>query len=274
MNYLSFKSDKFSRRSFFGKALLGLPLVLGAGHSLFAFSPAANLSGRKQAAGEQELELLRKLLSRKDPLKWVFTGDSITQGAKHTDGFRSYQEVFSERIRWEMGRPRDFVLNTAISGHTSKQVLEDYDWRIGQFKPQVVSLMIGTNDAAKQQVTPASFEANLQSLVTRIRQEGAIPLLHTPNIIITEKAGERKTLPEYVALIRKVAQKQSVVLVDHWQHWQERLEKNPEEDIYHKWLKDPLHPNGQGHLEMARLTFKALSIFDPKSFTCSGKINS
>lgn len=273
MNFFSFKPNKLSRRSFFGKVLVGLPLALGTGHGLFAFPPVPNRPGGKQAAGEQELELLRKLLSQKDPLKWVFTGDSITQGAKHTDGFRSYPEVFSERLRWEMGRSRDFILNTAISGHTSRQVLDDYDWRIGQFKPQVVSLMIGTNDAARQQVSLAGYEANLLSLVTRIRQEGGIPLLHTPNIILAQKASERKTLPDYVALIRKVAEKQNVALVDHWQYWQESLEKNPGEDIYHKWLKDPLHPNGQGHLELARLTFKVLSIFDPKSFTCSGKIN-
>lgn len=273
MNPLSFQSNILSRRSFVGKLLLGLPLALGTVHTLAAFSPSPTGPDHNQLSGQQDLERLRKLLSGKEPLKWVFTGDSITQGAKHTDGFRSYPEVFSERVRWEMGRTRDFVINTAISGHTSRQVLGDYDWRIGQFKPQVVSLMIGTNDAARQQVSLASFETNLRELVTKMRQQGAIPLLHTPNILIVEKAPGRETLSDYVALIRKVAENQNVLLVDHWQHWQETLEKDPGADIQQKWLKDPLHPNGQGHLEMARLTFKALAIFDPKSFTCSGKIN-
>ena len=46
----------------------------------------------------------------------MFTGDSITHGALHTMGWRSYPEHFAERVRWELGRMRDIVINTGISG--------------------------------------------------------------------------------------------------------------------------------------------------------------
>ena len=110
---------------------------------------------------DEELRKISALINGKVPLKWVFAGDSITQGAKHTFGSRSYPEIFAERIRWELGRPRDFVINTAISGNTSKDVLHDFEWRIGQFKPNLVSLMIGTNDASeKKEISITSFRLN------------------------------------------------------------------------------------------------------------------
>jgi lysophospholipase L1-like esterase len=225
------------------------------------------------ASGSEEADLLSisKLLKDKAPVKWVFAGDSITQGAKHTHGERSYPEIFTERVRFELGRSRDIIVNSAISGNASKHILADFDWRIGQFKPQVVSLMIGTNDAAASRTTTVEqFEQNLGQLVDQIRGLGAIPIFHTPNIIIAEKASERSRLPEYVAVIQRVASEKKVVLVDNWAYWQKMLLEQPAGSIHQKWLNDPLHPNGTGHQEIARLLFKKLSIYDPKEPTCGG----
>lgn len=222
---------------------------------------------------EDDLKQIKKWIANKEkPLKWIFTGDSITQGAKHTLGYRSYPEIFSERIRFEMNRGRDIVINTAISGNATLDILNDFDWRIAQFNPQIISLMIGTNDAADiRHISVNAFENNLRALVQKIRKLHAIPILHTPNIIDTEeKSGqERLTLPQYVDVVRKVAKECSIILVDHWKYWEDNREKVLDE----KWRNDPLHPNGRGHLEMARLLFKTLSIFDDNSFTCTGTVN-
>src|SRR6185369_10691115 len=61
---------------------------------------------------------IKRLLAGKAALTWVFTGDSITHGALHTLGWRSYPEHFAERVRWELKRMRDVVINTGISGDT------------------------------------------------------------------------------------------------------------------------------------------------------------
>ena len=49
-----------------------------------------------------------------EPLRWVFAGDSITHGALHTMGWRDYTELFSERLRHELKRPRDCVVKTGV----------------------------------------------------------------------------------------------------------------------------------------------------------------
>ena len=42
---------------------------------------------------------IKAIIENPEPANWVFTGNSITQGAKHTDGMRPYSEIFAERIR-------------------------------------------------------------------------------------------------------------------------------------------------------------------------------
>ncbi len=219
-----------------------------------------------------DLDRVTALLKQKDPLIWVFTGDSITQGAHHTHGLRSYPEVFEERIRWELSRRRDAIINTGISGNTTQSILDDFDWRVKAWRPSVVSLMIGTNDCSSKTISADVFERNLDSILVMIRGIGAIPILHTPNGVnkVDSPYPSRAKLPEYIKVIQNLAKKRKVILVDNWTYWQDTLLNKPEANVLMNWLDDPLHPNGKGHQEIAQLMFKKLSIFDPKAPTCKG----
>jgi len=198
---------------------------------------------------------------------WLFTGNSITQGALHTYGQRGYAEIFAERVRWEMRRGTDVVINTAISGHTSQNILDDFHQRVARFQPQVVVLMIGTNDAGR--LTIQQFEDNLMQLIAKIREIGAVPVLLTPNPIITEKDQYRKDLEKYVVKIREATEKNQVVLVDNWTIWNTELQEKYQGNAFVALLDDPLHPNGLGHQELAIALFKALSIFDENAPACN-----
>lgn len=213
---------------------------------------------------DDDLAKLKQLLANKDPMIWLFTGDSITHGVKHTHGERSYPEIAQERIRYEIKRYRDIVINTGISGHTTQLVLDDFQWRVAHFKPSVVSVMLGTNDCAQEKVAPEVFYQNLLKLIHSIRALNAIPIVHTPNTIISEKAKERITIGKYATLIRRAANEQKVILVDNYTHWL----KADEKEVHRLWLNDPLHPNGNGHKQIAHTFFKAIGIFDPKDPTC------
>jgi len=222
--------------------------------------------GRQAASGAADLDKIRALMTNQSmPMIWVFTGDSITHGAYHTHGQRSYHEHFAERVRWELGRRRDVVINTGISGDTADGILKDFDHRLARFKPQVVSLMIGMNDCSRGPQMRSQFESNLRALIQRIRAIPALPLLHSTNPIDTNGESRRNDLPAYNDIIIKVAHSENVPLVDHWSHWrQQRSDAAPPPD----WLNDPIHPNARGHREFARLTFRTLGIYDEKSPTC------
>ena len=262
------------RRSFITTSVKGTILSLAVPALLSELIVGCHMVKAASGNKEDDLKKLQAAIADKqNPLKWIFTGDSITQGAKHTLGYRSYPEIFSERVRFEMNRARDIVINTAISGHTTKEILSDFDWRVGQFKPNVVLLMIGTNDAARSRhISVAEFGNNLKMLVQKFRAISAIPVLQTPNIINLGNdptKNERAGLADYVDKIRQVATEDNTILVDHWKYWEANKVKVFNDD----WLNDPLHPNGKGHLEMARLLFKTLDICDDSSFTCVGEVH-
>lgn len=263
------------RRDFIRSVLSGM-LLPGISSSVLSgfLASCHSIHHLETFNSDEDLKQLSKLINDKTTgLKWLFTGDSITQGAKHTYGFRSYPEIFSERVRFEMNRPRDVIINNAISGQVTQNILDDFEWSIQQFTPAVVSIMIGTNDAAiSRKILIPTFENSLRMLITKFRKIHSIPILHTPNIIMTDKnpgGNERSRLPLYVDIIRKVAKEMNVLLVDHWSYW----EINREKVFTEKWLADPLHPSARGQLEMARLFFRTISIWDDQSFTCSGHIN-
>ena len=55
---------------------------------------------------------LHQLLKSPAPVKWLFYGDSLTEGSLHTFGYRDFVQLFEERIRCEceLKRPNDIMI--------------------------------------------------------------------------------------------------------------------------------------------------------------------
>lgn len=230
------------------------------------------------SAGEKKDAALKKITEHinsrgRTPWTWVFYGDSITHGARHTYGWRSFQEIFHERIRGEFLIKRDLVINSGSSGYTVKELLNDdyYNWALKRFNPQVVFLLIGMNDAPDlKSGGSAEFRQRLEKLVRRIQDDGAIIVLQTYNTIEYKPETPSyklryERLSAFNQAIRDVAQQYDLILVDHDKYWRENA---ADPDILHFWLGEMIHPGARGHLEMANLIFKELNIFDPHS-SCS-----
>jgi acyl-CoA thioesterase-1 len=209
-----------------------------------------------------ELSEIKSRLSASLPLTWVFTGDSITQGALHTYGHRSFSEIFAEHVRWEMSRGMDIVINTGISGNKIADVLESLEWRVLRFKPDVVFLMIGTNDCTSGEDGYEKFELNLNKLVKTVQSHGSYCILNTPNAICLDSySGRFSHLPEYVAILRKAAQSADIMLIDHFGYWNQ---VKATKDELMSWLDDSVHPNVYGHRAIANRIFEYFAINDEK----------
>jgi len=206
------------------------------------------------------MERVKSLLKADKPVKWLFHGDSITHGAFHTFGARDYTELFAERVRWELRRCGDLVLNSAYSGFTSRDLLADFDWRVGQFAPDVVFVMIGMNDCVDGRGGLDEFKENLRTLVGRI---GGLAVLQTCCPILPNSAPEREPrYPAFMDAVQEVAAAEKLPLVDHHRHWLANSDKH----FY--WMNDAIHPNAAGHAAMAHHLFKCLDIFDAAAITC------
>ena len=211
-------------------------------------------------ASASDLRRLADLLAGSEPLNWVITGDSITHGLVHTQGARTYAEHLHELVRGELGRTRDAVLNTAISGHRLTDILGDWDRRIAVWRPDILTLMIGTNDMATgpglTTVAPVEFAASLREFVTRARAAGAIVVLQTPPSIDIPNAPGRERIVEFADAVREVAASDDVILVD--QHaWFADVGGGA---VPWGLMNDPFHPNAAGHAALALELARTLGI--------------
>ena len=209
----------------------------------------------------------------REPWLWLFFGDSITHGAAHTHGFRSFPEIFAERVRWELRLFKDLIINSGISGRSCVDLLnDDYDHLVRRHQPQVVFVLIGINDILRYNDS-GLFRQYLTELVCRLRSEGSIPVMQTCTHILKIEDHERSMerynkLPLYNSIIREIAEQQSIILVDHDKHWQKIAS---DEDLLKRLLDDDIHPNGAGHLEMAKEIFRTFGIYDADS-NCANPI--
>jgi lysophospholipase L1-like esterase len=228
-----------------------------------------NHTGPNQASRMQSdagLATIQSLLADKHPLTWVFTGDNTIQGAFYTAGQRSCVEIFSERLRAELRRSMDVVINSGISGDTVPYALSTLRWRALRFKPDIVVVSLGLNDAKAGVPGLEQFTEQMQELLDEIRTQGAIPLLILPHPICVSAISNREALPHYVEALKAVAVRDEVPCVDHWSDWQKHW---PSQSATRKRLHEGrMHLNAESHRHLATLLFETLGIFDPQSATC------
>lgn len=201
------------------------------------------------------------------PWIWLFLGDSITHGAAHTHGFRSFPEIFAEKIRWEQHLHKDLIINSGISGRSCLDLLnDDYDHLVRRHHAEVVFILIGTNDIVRYNDSEL-FRQYLTELVRRVRSEKSIPIMQTCTPVLKTEDNESymerfNKMPLYNSVIREIAEQESIILVDHAAHWENIAS---DEITLKKLLGEAIHPGGAGHLEMAKAIFRKLEIYDENS---------
>jgi acyl-CoA thioesterase-1 len=104
-------------------------------------------------------------------LRVLALGDSLTAGygLAAADAFPSQLE----RALRAAGVPARLI-NAGVSGDTSAGGLARLDWALAE-KPDAVVLCLGANDALRG-LDPAQMEANLDKILTRLRQHN-LPVL-------------------------------------------------------------------------------------------------
>lgn len=198
-----------------------------------------------------DADVLTRALAADAPLTWVLTGDSITHGLVHTQGGRIYAEHLHEVVRGELGRVHDALIDTAISGWRVVQLLDDFDRRVATWRPQIVTVMIGTNDCSDEGVfpviQPAEFATSLSEFVRRVRALGAIPVLLTPPAVDVPNAPERGRIAAFAQAVRDVAAAEGTLLVDVFA----RFADLGNGGVPWGLMNDPFHPNATGHAALA-----------------------
>jgi len=158
----------------------------------------------------------------------------------------------------------DMVLTSAISGDNTRGLLQSFDWRVGQFEPAVVLIMIGMNDCSENnEIDVSEFGDNLTKLIKRLEQIDAIPVLQTTCPILPGQAPDREPhIDAYMEAIRQAATDHDASLIDHTAFWKQNADKHA------YWMSDAFHPNEYGHRAFADLLYREFGIHDPGSHAC------
>jgi len=194
-------------------------------------------------------------------LRLLLLGDSITKGvrpgvlAKETFGGLLQTEF--ARKKWEVS-----IVNTGVGGERTDQALKRVDQVIAKHRPDLVTIMYGTNDSYVDQGKSASrlnldqYRANLSKLIDRLENQGAgVVLMTSPRWADGSRPnglGEEPNLrlEPYVEVVRAVARERGLPLVDHYAAW---TKAKREGVSLMEWTTDGCHPNPKGHRVLADL---------------------
>ena len=190
----------------------------------------------------------------------VCIGDSITEQNYHIHGYLNYVGLFSEKLINTFGR-KQFVFNTGMSGGTTTSVLARLEQDALRFKPDLITVMLGINDAKGGEENVPQFNRQMLAIIEAIRNNRSEMLLLTQNYVDFESesaADVRRSYPHYVKAIRAIAASHQVPLCDIHRKWKDSIENNY--SLHLKLMNDGLHPNEHGHQFIADTLFEYLGI--------------
>ena len=153
-------------------------------------------------------------LALKDNDVWVMAGDSITAQRLHTN----YIEAFYRARHPELHL---HFRNSGISGNTAGAVLSRFDDDVAVFKPTIVSVELGMNDANNGK-PPDAYIKGMKELIARIRALPAQPVLISSSPVDDGslpgdwKGARCQNIDPYTNALKKLAEEENVVFVDQY----------------------------------------------------------
>ncbi len=203
------------------------------------------------------LEKARVILEGMRPATWVFTGDTVVQGAGKTGAGRTFSEHFGDHLRNKLRRLLDVVVNTGVPNSRAENFFKTLDWRVTRFAPEVVFLMLGSADAAAGPTGRTRFRKVLNEIVDALASTKTALILQTPPTARPDRWTDTSDLPAYIEIVREVADDRDIAGIDHWSLFEDRLAQAEAEPDW--WSSGGQLPNVRGHVELARQIVEALS---------------
>lgn len=160
-------------------------------------APETLFPGEDEANDFDAAAAIRKLVAGPRPATWVFCGDGPADTA--------FPDQFAAELRTNFHRPLDVVINTLVPGSPIETVLENLEWQLARFHPDVVNLVIGPAAAS----AGPGFVQTLGRLVDQLQELGAAVVIHTPTPDGSDDIETR------VDQIQDLATRRAIPLVDH-----------------------------------------------------------
>lgn len=237
-------------------------LVVQTGDGATQLSAVAGTIAEGEKAQAPRLSAMQQAICDKaenteDSLIWLFMGDSITHAAAHTHGYDGIAQIFEKYLKEDLGRTDDIVVNTAVSGATAERTIANVEQRMTKYKPDIVSIMLGTNDTINESL----YNNNLKRIVEKIREVNpdALIIFRSPTPAKSD-AYAKKTLGESgsIAQMKKVAEEcGNILFIDQFTEWNKETTAYPYLFTPGFYYGDSnIHPGAAGQLRMVQQFIK------------------
>lgn len=207
--------------------------------------------------------LMLMAFTRQDKIKVIFFGDSITQAGVNPGGYVKRIDSMA-RVQGKMNY--DFI-GAGIGGNKIYDLYLRMEDDVLSKSPNLVVLYIGVNDVWHKASSGTGTDADkfakfYQAVIDKIRAKNAKIILCTPAVIGEKTDGSNQQdgdLTEYSKIIRGLAQKNGLPLVDLRKAFIDYNNKNNKENKDRGILTtDRVHLNAIGNQLVADEIWKAI----------------
>jgi lysophospholipase L1-like esterase len=153
-------------------------------------------------------------------------------------------------------------INAGLGGDTTQELLQRFERDVALYRPHVVFVTIGGNDASPQSgIDDDEYRHNLLALVRQIRTLGASAVLQTyySADVARMPLAHGDAFLRFMDLVRAVAAQTGANLIDHHRRWEPL--RTSRVDDYRKLTIDPLHVNPLGNMLIG---LDLLRVFDAR----------
>ncbi len=181
----------------------------------------------------------------------VCHGDSLTEGSELERG-HTWPALLERKLAIR-------IINTGIGGDTTAGMLSRFNADVLRHRPGIVLILGGTNDLWWDLSIPAVL-ANIFAMACQAQYHRIEPLIGIPIPLCLEKAQQQNMLPPLKGFQRCLEQLQGLVRALRVAAAQSEIPVLDFFDLFMDtggqaigdyYLEDGLHPNRQGHLQMA-----------------------
>lgn len=215
----------------------------------------------KPLGGTEGLNLIRSWLHEPQSRVWMFVGDETTAWLRY-HGEPGYAEMFRHRIRWEIRRFPDLIVNAGVRNAGIDDLIKITRQGLLQCRADAVFIMPTIADMQFAVDKPFDYSERLRQLAGVVREQGAEPVFQTPPVPLAEGHESIQPLHQLADLVREVAIVEGVPLIDHAEFWQEQ-------GLSNWWSDDKTMITAAGQRALSMLFFSELDLFDRSSQLCS-----
>ncbi len=193
------------------------------------------------------IEAILKRLMNQHRTRFVAFGSSNTERCTHGLHWFDWLDL---GLKQTYGRVHHCI-NAGLGGDTTQGLLLRFDEDVTFYRPHVVFITIGGNDANPDSgINAELYHTSLKRLTARVRDFGAIPILQTYYAADIPNMGQQhgKRFLHFMDIIRLTAVETQTPLVDHHKRWEPLRLTQPKR--YQELMLDTLHVNSLGNMVM------------------------